>query len=104
MNSESKVITAFVSYCWGSPEQNKWIADLTNKLRDFSIDASCDQFEIQEHTINLNRMMIENIHRSDYVIIVLTENYARKADQFDGGVGYETLLSIPELQGNPNKS
>lgn len=103
MGSDSKTIKAFVSYSWDSPKHSAWVVDLVNKLRDNEIDADVDQFIAQEHTVNLNQMMIQNIQRNDYVILVLTENYANRANSSAGGVGFETLLSIPELRSNPDK-
>ncbi|ENY99808.1 hypothetical protein HMPREF1092_02944 [Clostridium thermobutyricum] len=62
-----------------------------------------DLFETQQGTVNLNQMMIKNIKDSDYVVIVLTEEYAKKSDGFQGGVGFETMLTIPDIKNNLNK-
>lgn len=99
-----KIPTAFVSYSWDNPEHENWVMQFVNRLRkDYGVDATFDKFETQNSTVHLNQMMITHMRDSDYIIIVLTENYARKADAFQGGVGYETLLSLESLKQNPDR-
>lgn len=99
----NKKPTAFISYSWDSMKHQQWVVDLTNKLRTKGIAATMDLFETQQGTVNLNQMMIKNIKESDYVVIVLTEEYAKKADNFQGGVGFETMLTIPDIKNNLDK-
>jgi len=47
--------------------------------------------------------MVEKVRDSDYIIVVLTENYSRKADAFEGGVGFESQLTLPLIMENPDK-
>ncbi|MFB5284662.1 toll/interleukin-1 receptor domain-containing protein [Peribacillus sp. Hz7] len=93
----------FVSYSWDSSDHQAWIRYFTNELRGRGVDANCDQFILQRQTKNLNQMMIEGIRDNDYVIYVLTENYKNKADDFQGGVGFEQLLSLPIVRRTPDK-
>lgn len=95
--------TAFISYSWDNIKHQQWVVDLTNKLRTKGIVATMDLFETQQGTVNLNQMMIKNIKESDYVVIILTEEYAKKADDFQGGVGFETMLTIPDVKNNLEK-
>ncbi|WP_157950997.1 toll/interleukin-1 receptor domain-containing protein [Peribacillus acanthi] len=93
----------FISYSWDSEAHQEWILYLANRLRDKGLIAEADVFETQQKSVHLNRMMVEKVKDSDYIIIVLTENYARKADNFEGGVGFESQLTLPLLMENPNK-
>ncbi len=95
--------SVFISYSWDSEEHENWVAFLAAKLRENGVDATIDKFETQSKTVNLNRMMIEKIKNSDNIILILTENYAKKADTFQGGVGYETNLLIRYIKDNPDK-
>ena len=95
--------TVFISYSWDSKEHENWVAFLAAKLRENGVDATIDKFETQSKTVNLNRMMIEKIKNSDNILLILTENYAKKADTFQGGVGYETNLLIRYIKDNPDK-
>lgn len=95
--------TAFVSYSWDSREHKNWVLSLVSKLYENGVETSIDVFETQTGTVNLNNMMIKNIKDKDYTIIVLTEEYARKADNFQGGVGFETNMLIPFIMDNLQK-
>ena len=98
-----KNATAFVSYSWDNQEHQNWVLSFTQRLRESSVDASIDLFETQNGTTNLNHMMIQGIKNKDYIIIVLTRNYAEKSDGFQGGVGFENMLALPILRENPDK-
>ena len=93
----------FMSYSWDNNTHQQWVLKLTNDLRLKGINATMDVFETQLQTVNLNTMMISKIKNSDYIIIVLTENYAKKADDLKGGVGFETILTMPYLKENLGK-
>ncbi len=95
--------TVFISYSWDSKEHQQWVICLTNALRSKGINALNDVFITQSGTVNLNKMMVSQIRDSDYTIIVLTENYALKSDQAKGGVGFETLLTLPYVRENLSK-
>ncbi|MHB1421331.1 MAG: toll/interleukin-1 receptor domain-containing protein, partial [Bacillota bacterium] len=95
--------TAFISYSWDSEEHKDWVTSLVNLLRNNGVDATFDVFETQKGTVNLNAMMLKNIKDNDYTIIVLTQNYAKKADAFQGGVGFETNMLISYIQENLQK-
>lgn len=92
----------FISYSWDSEEHKNWVVELVNKLRKNGVDATCDQFETQIGNVNLNKMMVSAFKDYDFVIIVLTESYAKKAENGEGGVGFETMLSLPILKENPD--
>jgi hypothetical protein len=95
--------SVFISYSWDSEEHENWVALLAAKLRENGVEATIDKFETQSKTVNLNRMMVEKIKNSDNILLILTENYAKKADTFQGGVGYETNLLIRYIKDNPDK-
>lgn len=93
----------FISYSWDSENHKKWVIALSNELRKNGIDAVVDEFITQKGTVNLNRMMIENIQNSDYTVAILTDKYAEKANSFKGGAGYETSLLINDIVDNIEK-
>lgn len=93
----------FVSYDWGTLKHEQWVYDLVKDLRNDGVDAVIDKLITQMNTVQLERMMIEKMKESDHVIIVLTKEYARKADDMQGGVGFETLQSLPDLLSNSDK-
>lgn len=93
----------FISYSWDCEEHKDWVVYLMNKLRENGIDAKIDRSETQKHTVNLYQMMIENVMNNDYVIVVMTEKYAERANGYKGGVGFETMLIGNEILENKGK-
>jgi len=93
----------FISYSWDDDLHKDWVVNLMNELRKNGIDAKIDRSITQSGTVNLNRMMIEGFRDSDFIITVLTENYAQRADEYSGGVGLETMLLGNELLNNIKK-
>ncbi|MGX9135475.1 toll/interleukin-1 receptor domain-containing protein [Rummeliibacillus sp. JY-2-4R] len=93
----------FVSYSWDSQEHQEWVAYLVRRLRNEGYNATYDQYITSQNTINLNRMMVERIKNDDFVIVVVTENYVKKADEFAGGVGFETELLLSVINENRDK-
>lgn len=94
----------FISYSWDSETHQNWVIDLANKLREYGVDANVDVFFVHNETTNLNKMMVKQISDSDHVIIVLTEEYRNKVDNWNGGVGFESELLLPAISGAINKN
>lgn len=95
--------SVFISYSWDNTQHEKWVERLYRTLRRKGVDATFDKIETQLKTVNLNEMMVRNLREKDYIIIVLTKNYAYKADHMQGGVGYETLLSLSAIRKDPDR-
>ncbi len=93
----------FVTYSWDSEEHGTWVMQLVNTLRkDDGIEATLDKYILQDGTNNLNRMMVDNIHNYDYVVVVLTENYKERANNEMGGVGFESTMLMDIIK-NPQE-
>ncbi|MGN7479681.1 toll/interleukin-1 receptor domain-containing protein [Solibacillus silvestris] len=95
--------SVFVSYSWDSQEHQEWVAYLVRRLRNEGYNATYDQYITSQNTINLNRMMVEHIKNDDFIIVVVTENYVKKSDEFAGGVGFETELLLSVINENRDK-
>lgn len=80
----------FVSYSWVDEKPDQNVLQLVAKLRENGYEAECDVMKIQEQTaINFIEMMAKNLQEAEKVIVVLSEEYKKKADSFRGGVGEE---------------
>lgn len=101
MSSELEKV--FISYSWDSDDHQEWIAHLVRSLRMEGYDANYDQNITSDSTVNLNRMMVEEIRDNDFIILVITEKYAEKADSFSGGVGFESELLLSLVNNNRKK-
>ncbi len=91
--------TVFVSYSHDSPAHKQWVAELATRLRKSGINAVLDQWDLSLGD-DVTRFMEEGVTGSDRVLVVCTDNYIRKADAGQGGVGYERLIVTAELVSN----
>jgi tetratricopeptide (TPR) repeat protein len=82
----------FLSYSWAEGETHKaWVLALAVRLRTLGIDARLDRFRLSlgKPGESLPQFMEREIREAYRVVTVLTPQYARLADDRDGGVGYE---------------
>lgn len=88
----------FVSYSWVDEKPDQNVLQLVAKLRENGYKAECDVMKIQEQTaINFIEMMAKNLQDAEKVIVVLSEEYKKKADSFSGGVGEEYRYIISNI-------
>ncbi len=96
--------TVFVTYAWESEDHNDKVISFVDFLRKKGYDASMDKKESQEQSAtDFNEMMINGIQNSNKVIVVLSKKYKEKADQFNGGVGFEYKIILEQLKKTKNK-
>jgi hypothetical protein len=87
---------AFISYSHDTLEHKKWVLELATRLRNNGIDAILDQFELRPGD-DLPHFMEKNLRLADKILMVCTENYINKANQGQGGVGYEKMIITSNL-------
>lgn len=86
----------FISYSWEDEEHKKWVKEFTDRLIDDGVDADLDQYDLQLGD-RLPQFMEKEISQADYVLIICTPTYKKKADGRVGGVGYEGHIISGEL-------
>ena len=86
----------FISYSWDSECHRAWVRKLAEGLRAYHVDAILDQWGVQPGT-DLAHFM-ESAGRTDFVIVVCTPNYARKANEGEASVGYEKRIITAKLR------
>jgi len=91
--------TVFISYSWDSTEHQEWVIQLATALRDAGIDAILDVWDTDLGD-DFAAFMEKGVHDSDRVLIVCTDEYVRKANAGQGGVGYEKTIVTGELVRN----
>ena len=99
--TESNVPKVFISYSWESKEHSEWVKSLADKLLSDGIEAIIDSYDVSPGD-RLPKFMESSIRDSDYVIIICTEEYKRKANNREKGVGYESHIISAELYNNHN--
>lgn len=101
MNYTSEIA---ISYSQDSNEHVEMVISFANFLRENGYDCSMDQLLKQTSTsIDFNEMMLKFIPNAKKVIIVLTPEYKRKADFFEGGVGKEYRFINDDITQNETK-
>ena len=98
---ENNVPKVFISYSWESKEHSEWVNSLADKLLADGIEAIIDSYDVIPGD-RLPEFMESSIKDSDYVIIICTEEYKRKANNREKGVGYESHIISAELYNNHN--
>ena len=87
----------FVSYSWESPEHKEWVLRLAERLRGESgVEVVLDRWHLVpggDKTV----FMEKSITASDFVILVCTPTYATRANNREGGVGYEAMIVTGQL-------
>ena len=94
----------FISYSWDSESHKDWARLFADRLIENGIDTYIDQYDAHPGD-RLPHFMEQSIIEADYVLIVCTPNYKKKADSRTGGVGYEGHIISGELfsKGNERK-
>lgn len=94
----------FVSHAWENGKPNSRVLQFVNFLRENGYQAECDVLYQQQKTaIHFSEMMADALRKSDKTIIVLSDNYKKRADDFQGGVGTEYRYIIDDFSHNENK-
>ena len=99
--SKNATPKVFISYSWDDEEHKKWVLDLATQLRSDGIDVYMDQW----HAIpgdQLPEFMERSIRENDFVLIICTPRYKLKADNRQGGVGYEEQIMTAEVYSHYN--
>ena len=96
INEVSKPPKVYISYSHDDSSHKKWVKDLATYLRGNGIDAILDQLDLALGS-DLVKFMEHELSKSERVLVVLTDNYIKKADSGEGGVGYEKTIITAEL-------
>ena len=83
----------FISYAWGTKEYQLKVLALATSLMNDGIDVLLDKWEVNAGN-DMNNFMEKSVTDKTVtnVLILLDENYAKKADNRTGGVGTETQI------------
>lgn len=89
----------FISYSWDSEPHKKWVKNLADKLIQNGVNVILDQYELFTG-MHKSNFMEHSIKKAKKVILVLTPNYAKKAEKLKGGVGHEYSIINSEISDN----
>jgi len=93
----------FISYSWDSEDHRGWALMLANRLVENGVDVQFDQYDIQLGR-NITQKMEQNVTHVDKVVLIFTENYKKKAEDREGGVGFEYSMISAEWYRKQDKN
>ncbi len=88
--------TVFISYSWDSADHKAWVRRFAEDLRVRGIKVWLDQFDLRLGD-SITAFMERAVSEADYVLLICTANFGRKANERHGGVGYEQAIVTSEL-------
>lgn len=91
----------FISYAW-EEDVKIWVKEFADRLKSDGVEIHVDQYDLTLGD-RLPKFMEEQITTADYVLIICTPKYKRKADKRIGGVGYEDHIISAELMNFSNE-
>lgn len=89
----------FISYSHDSPEHKRWVYKFAANLMDKGIDVILDQWDLRPGD-DVPKFMEKSVDRAQRVLMICTEKYVKKANEGEGGVGYESMIVTGELVKN----
>ncbi|MGI4815660.1 MAG: toll/interleukin-1 receptor domain-containing protein [Janthinobacterium lividum] len=89
-------INVFISYSWDSREHQRWVLSLADVINSNGGNAIVDRTHLK-YGGHIKTFMLKSILDVDIVLMILTPNYKRKADNLEGGAGYEYNIINDEL-------
>jgi hypothetical protein len=87
---------ALLSYSWDGPEHQQWVAKFAERLHGESgVEIIFDRWHLNPGDDKLH-FMEQAVADSNFVIVVCTPTYAKRANKREGGVGYESMVITAE--------
>ncbi|MBR4669482.1 MAG: TIR domain-containing protein [Butyrivibrio sp.] len=88
----------FISYAWGSKEYQNKVLSFASSLSEDGIDVVIDKWSMVAGN-DMGTFMEKSVKDPNItnVILLLDENYTKKADKRSGGVGTETQIISPKV-------
>ncbi len=87
--------TVYLSYSWDSAAHKEWVSRFAFRLEANGLKVVVDQWHLKLGD-SLPRFMETAIGTSDFVLLICTPAYKKRADERVGGVGYEQDLMTAE--------
>jgi hypothetical protein len=87
--------TVYLSYSWDSAAHKEWVSRFAFRLEANGLKVVVDQWHLRLGE-SLPHFMETAIGTSDFVLLICTPAYKKRADERVGGVGYEQDLMTAE--------
>lgn len=95
-NNPHKNPRVFISYTGTDEKNSEWVKAFAGRLRECGVNARLDQFHLKLGQ-DLPQWMTNELKMADKVLLICDKHYAEKADNRNGGVGWETMIIQGDL-------
>lgn len=102
-NKQIKNPRVFISYTGTDIKNRNWVKEFACKLRESGIDARLDIFHLKPGQ-DLPQWMTNEVIMADKVLLICDKYYAEKADNRNGGVGWETMIIQGDMLSRPEQN
>ena len=89
-------LTVFVSYSHDDENHSNWVLQLATRLRSNGVDVILDRWNLYLGQ-DVAAFMEKELSESRRILSICSENYVRKADNKEGGVGYEKKIMTAKM-------
>lgn len=94
--------SAFIMYTHDDENYEDWVRALAGRLRTEGIDVMLDQYDLRLGD-PMAHFMEKGIAEADFVVILVSNGFALKADERAGGAGFETHIATSEILVSGNR-
>lgn len=102
-NKSIKNPRVFISYTGADEQNRKWVKDFACRLREHGVNARLDRFHLKPGQ-DLPQWMTNELIMADKVLLICDKCYVKKADNRNGGVGWETMIIQGDMLSNQDQS
>ena len=99
MQTVAEAPAIFVSYSHDDENHRGWVLQLATRLRSNGIDAILDRWNLKVGQ-DLAEFMEKGLSDSRRVLCICSEKYVNKANNKEGGVGYEKQIMTAAIMGD----
>lgn len=100
MNTPPKL---FISYSHDNDCHKGWVCELAARLRSDGVNVILDQWELKLGS-NVARFMETELKSANRILVICSEEYVKKANNGEGGAGYEGQILTENLIKNQNQN
>lgn len=102
-NKNIKNPRVFISYTSKDSQNSKWVKNFACRLRRCGVNARLDKLHLKPGQ-DLPQWMANELIMADKVLLICDKNYAEKADNRKGGVGWETMIIQEDMLANQEQN
>lgn len=96
MSTDAAPPVVFISYSHDDNAHKQWVLELATKLRRDGVHVLLDVWELGPG-LDLPRFMEKALTAARRVVVICSERYVHKAENAEGGVGYEKTILTAQL-------